>query len=92
MSKDSNCVVIVRAVQGFAHLSCLVNFAQHKYRPGHTLFKPWKNCPNCLQEYQNEVAIELADKFVSFAENKYPNDKVAHVEARCLRFITISLH
>ena len=41
--------------------------------------EPWSDCPGCNQSYQNELAVELANEFVSFVEEKYPDDQRMHV-------------
>jgi hypothetical protein len=56
---------------GFVYLSCLTNYAMAKN-------KGWVNdmdqfikpvCPNCHKMYQNELAIDIATEYVSFAYN-----------------------
>jgi hypothetical protein len=47
--------------------------------------KPWAICPNCLQGYQNELAIEVATKFVSFVRRQYPSDTQRQVESLNLK-------
>jgi hypothetical protein len=42
---------------------------------------PWLNCPSCHQKYQNELAIDIANKFVSFVQRQYPDDTQMQVEA-----------
>ena len=34
------------------------------------LFEAWKRCPNCEQNYQNQLALDLADSLVSFVKGK----------------------
>ena len=45
----------------------------------------WKVCPNCHQPYQNEPAIELANRFISYVEKTHPNDKGLAVAALKLK-------
>ena len=62
---------------GFVHLSCLTNYATAKNKgwDGHNisindtdqLIKPV--CPNCHKMYQNELAIDIANEYVSVAYN-----------------------
>jgi hypothetical protein len=48
--------------------------------------KPWRDCPSCHQQYQNELAIEIATEFVSFVRQKYPRgDTRMQVEALHLK-------
>jgi len=42
---------------------------------------PWIDCPNCHQQYQNELGIDIATEFVSFVRRQYPNDTKRQVEA-----------
>jgi hypothetical protein len=42
---------------------------------------PWLVCPHCHQEYQNELAVDIATNFVSFVRRKYPNDTQRQMEA-----------
>jgi hypothetical protein len=69
---------------GFVHLSCLTDYAETKSKQTNDIIKfrkPWRECPNCHQEYQNELAIDIATKFVSFVRRQYPNDTQSQVEA-----------
>jgi hypothetical protein len=49
------------------------------------LVQPWSDCPSCHQEYQNELAIDIATKFLSFVRGKYPSDTQKQVEALGLK-------
>ena len=40
-----------------------------------------EKCPSCHQNYQNELAVELANEFVSFVEETYPDDQGRQVMA-----------
>jgi threonine synthase len=42
---------------------------------------PWRVCPSCHQEYQNELGIDIATKFGSFVRRQYPRDTKKQVEA-----------
>ena len=75
---------------GFVHLSCLDGFAANKGkgwdgRDMNEFRKPWRDCPGCHQEYQNEFAIDIATKFVSFVRRLYPSDTESQVEALHLK-------
>ena len=80
---------------GFAHLSCIVKYAKQKSQliqdwedhhelegPWEELTEPWDCCPSCKQQYQNELAVDLADEFVTFVEDRYPGDKKKHIWSR----------
>jgi hypothetical protein len=41
----------------------------------------WVYCPGCHQEYQNDLRIDIVNKFVSFVRRQYPNDTPKQVEA-----------
>ena len=58
---------------GFVHLACLTNYAETKSMQASDtkdFRKPWRVCPGCHQEYQNELAIDIANKFVSFVRRQ----------------------
>ena len=68
---------------GFAHLSCLTAYAEQKSRAagdGNSFIDPWEICTNCKQMFRNQLSIDLASAFVSFAEANYAgngmNDKL----------------
>ena len=84
----SNCDVIVRveAQAGFFHLFCLTKYAAIKSerwdgRDMNKFVEPWQFCPGCQQYYQNELAIDIATKFVRFVRRQYPCDTLRQVEA-----------
>jgi hypothetical protein len=57
----------------------LIEFADQKCRAaddGDTkaFIEPWEKCNNCKQPFQNQLAIDLASAFVSFAETTYGQD------------------
>ena len=59
---------------GFAHLSCIIKYAQKKSEQAivpNEFITPWEKCPNCLRSYQNDLAVHIADAFVSFAKKSY---------------------
>jgi hypothetical protein len=71
---------------GFVHLSCLTGFAETKSkawdgRDTNELVTPWVRCPSCDQYYQNELAVDIASKFVSFVRRQYPRNTQMQVEA-----------
>jgi hypothetical protein len=69
---------------GFVHLSCLAGFAAVKSNQASGMIefrKPWRNCPTCHQEYQNELGIDIASEFVSFVRRQYPRDTRRQVES-----------
>jgi hypothetical protein len=78
---------------GFVHLSCLTKYAAtksihqaiHQARGMIEFVKPWETCPGCHQKYQNELAIDIASKFVSFVRRQYPSDTQRQVESLNLK-------
>ena len=46
---------------------------------------PWKVCPGCHQCYQNELAVDIATKFVTFVKGQYPDDTRRQVESLYLK-------
>jgi hypothetical protein len=59
---------------GFAHLSCIIDYAEQKSKQAADLgafSTPWDKCNNCNQPFQNQVALDLSSAFVSFAEEAY---------------------
>ena len=68
---------------GFVHLSCLTNYAATKSKQSRDMIgfaMLWHTCPNCHQEYQNELAVDIANKFASFVRGQYPDDTQKQVE------------
>jgi RING-variant domain len=73
---------------GFVHLACLTGFAASKSmrwdgRDINEFMKPWRDCFNCHQHYQNELGIDIATEFYSFVRREYPDDTQRQVEALC---------
>ena len=65
---------------GYAHLSCIVQYAQTKSEKCmianaeniNQYFEAWKKCPNCEQMYQHQLSLDLAKSLILFMEKKYP--------------------
>lgn len=77
LRRDCSC----RGGSGFAHLSCIVGYAKRKSDQwdgwGPEKFaEQWHKCPNCKQDYQNELSVELVSEFASFVAERYPDDQV----------------
>ena len=49
------------------------------------------NCPSCHQEYQNELGIDIASKFVSFVRRQYPKDTQLQVESLDVKLGALSI-
>jgi hypothetical protein len=73
---------------GFVHLSCLAGYAETKSKQASKMNEfrePWRECPSCHQYYQNELAVDIASKFVSFVRGQYPHDTRMQVESLHLK-------
>jgi hypothetical protein len=69
---------------GFVHLACLAEYAETKSKQASDtkeFREPWIACPGCHQYYQNDLAIDIASKFVSFVRRQYPRDTQMQVES-----------
>jgi hypothetical protein len=69
---------------GFVHLACLTGYAETKSKQARGMMdfrEPWLTCPSCHQYYQNELAVDIASKFVSFVRGQYPRDTQKQVES-----------
>ena len=62
---------------GFVHIDCLTGYAETKSKQTSGMQEfvtPWQVCPGCHQKYQNELAIDIANKFVPFVRRQYLDD------------------
>jgi hypothetical protein len=64
---------------GFAHLSCLTNYAEQKSKQaGEIDFdafrEPWSNCNICKQYFQGQLSLDLAHACVSFTGANYGHE------------------
>jgi len=70
-----------RGSSGFAHISCIINFAESESKKAYTSgdmndsLVSFVVCPNCKQDYQNEVAYELSAAQVDFAERDFAGEE-----------------
>jgi hypothetical protein len=79
---------------GFVHLSCLAEYAETRStawdgRDTNEFETPWERCLSCDQFYQNELAVDIATKFVSFVRRQYPDDTRRQVEALCSKLCAL---
>ena len=64
---------------GFAHLSCIIKYAEHKSKQSayndkskiNTFSNAWVKCPNCNSNYENQLSTDLSTAFVSYAETSF---------------------
>jgi hypothetical protein len=78
---------------GFVHLACLTDYAETKSKQSRDMkefVNPWETCPGCHQEYQNELAVDIATKFVSFVRRQYPDDTKRLVESLYLKLYALN--
>ena len=86
---------------GFAHLNCLVTYAEQKCRAANYIdmeafTEPWHKCNNCKQPFQNQLAIDLASAFISFTEATYGHpgnskwDKLKVMAALRIKIMSLS--
>jgi hypothetical protein len=77
---------------GFVHLSCLAGYAANKSKQAcdtNEFINPWLDCPSCHQEYQNELAVDIATEFVLWVRRQYPDDTERQVEALHLKLCAL---
>jgi hypothetical protein len=85
---------------GFAHFSCLTKYAEQKSRStkdGEVIpfDEPWEICNYCKQPFQNQLAVDLASAFVTFAEANYSRisnnkwDKLRILESLRLKSVVL---
>ena len=98
--RDCSC----RGDSGFAHLDCLVKYAEQKCKAvvdGDLLAlfsEPWYKCNNCRQPFQNQLSIDLASAFVSFTEATYSHpscskwDKLKVLESLRMQIVALAIH
>ena len=57
---------------GYAHKSCIIQFATMKSKQDKDDFeRAWHTCPNCNQQYQNQLRLDIASAYLEFAETTY---------------------
>ena len=85
---------------GFAHFSCLTKYAEQKSRSTSDgevcpFDEPWEICNYCKQPFQNQLAVDLASAFVTFAEANYGHpdsskwDKLRILESLRLKSVVL---
>ncbi len=77
--RDCSC----RGLSGFAHLSCIINYAENKGRQAqcsHDHYgdtkKAFEQCHNCKQNYQNNLRRDLMKARLAFAEKECKDYRV----------------
>jgi hypothetical protein len=67
---------------GFAHVSCIVDYARRKSREAADPVEfvvPWARCENCKQRHENQLRIDLLDEFKRFVDEQYPGSNWRHL-------------
>jgi len=88
---------------GFAHLSCLTTYAEQKCKQADErdmseFTEPWEICNNCKQNFQGQLAIDLASSCVSFAEATYGHhdnskwDKLKVIHSLRMQIVALAIH
>lgn len=88
--RDCSC----RGNSGWAHLSCTADYAERLCRGKNdsgVLVKAWTSCPNCHQSYEHELAIDLVEKCIAFAEREYPGDLWYQIHVAYLKLRTLAI-
>mmetsp|Transcript_20320 Transcript_20320/g.43865 ORF Transcript_20320/g.43865 Transcript_20320/m.43865 type:complete len:336 (-) Transcript_20320:1183-2190(-) len=77
---------------GYAHVSCIVKYAQVEmkkainsdgtYIPYSKANTTWKECPNCKQHYQGQMAVTLSNHYVAHTQTQdLPEDHKLRLDA-----------
>ena len=94
LRRDCTC----RGSGGYIHLSCLAGYAQQKARhiteteEDRDFIQAYDECQICLADYENDVAIDMADEFESMVENEYPHEQLIYLQALHFKLDTIILN
>jgi len=94
-----------RGSAGYVHASCLIGYAQHEtkvdyesqpaiksYERAMQFRKPWEECPNCLQYYDDKGTLprELASAFAAFVEENYAGNIHHNLETLLLKLESLN--
>eukprot|EP00986_Skeletonema_menzelii_P012632 scaffold7046_cov151-Skeletonema_menzelii.AAC.2 len=74
-----------RGSSGFAHLSCIIRYAEsdgrNSYQGTGNIGAAFQECPNCKQEFQNDLRYHLERARVLFIEKEFPHDHMMRLRA-----------
>ena len=74
-----------RGSSGFAHLSCMIRYAEidgrNCYQNMGNIGTAFQECPNCKQEFQNDLRYHLERARVSFVEREFSHDHMLYLRA-----------
>jgi uncharacterized C2H2 Zn-finger protein len=90
--RDCSC----RGTSGFAHLSCIIGYAENMGRQARTatdFIELFQKCPGCNQPYQNSLNHQLRKAHLDFVERekaslntRFTESKLNSLHARALKF------
>lgn len=88
-----------RGSSGFAHISCIVSYAESESKRAYTSgdmgdsLATFEVCPNCKQDYQNNVAYELSRAQVNFVEREFagPQHGFLYTNALTCRLVVLNV-
>jgi len=74
-----------RGSSGFVHLSCIIRYAEidgrNSYQSMGNIGAAFQECPNCKQEFQNDLRYHLERARVSFVEREFADDHMLYLRA-----------
>ena len=81
---------------GFAHLSCLAEYAKQKCKVvpdwmAADFTTPWVYCSNCEQPFMGTLGLDMANEFVSFVETTYSGNNSTWNKVKVLGSILVKL-
>ena len=87
LCRDCSC----RGTSGYAHLSCMVTYAERKGKEayendGGAFRRFFVTCPNCNQEYQGGLNADMITAQLEFVEREYKNNLELNLEALLDKF------
>jgi hypothetical protein len=72
---------------GFAHLSCMIKYAEQKSKSlvGKSNFAgPWYECLSCKQPFKDQLALAMTSAFISFTESTYGHPRQSLDDKMCV--------
>lgn len=88
--RDCSC----RGEAGYAHVSCLAQYAQSKCRAVPTVdiasFVAWQRCPTCKQGFGCKLSMSMSSELLSFADRELSGNKLVRLVAEFMKFIAIN--
>ena len=66
---------------GFAHLHCLVKFAEQRTKSKRSTLKAWALCSCCNSAFENELAVDMDEAFGSYVDSLSGAEDSEHIKA-----------